>query len=81
MMYFLTIFVLACIPAMIANAKRRNPVLWWLYGFVLFPIALVHVLLTSDLFRRACPQCAEPVRREALICPHCRSEQPASVTA
>ncbi|WP_156970881.1 hypothetical protein [Andreprevotia chitinilytica] len=35
---------LAAIPAMIANFKGRSIVGWYLYGFVIFPLALWHAI-------------------------------------
>ena len=40
--------LLAFIPAFIAKNKGRNPVLWWIYGFAFFIIALIHSLLLKD---------------------------------
>ena len=38
----------AIIPMSIAKSKgRQNLFLWWLYGFFLFLIALIHALLMS----------------------------------
>ena len=41
--------ILFALPAMIAISKGRNFFLWFLYGLLLFPIALVHsILIKSD---------------------------------
>ena len=40
--------LIALIPACIAKNKGRSIGLWWLYGFFLFWIALIHALLMSD---------------------------------
>lgn len=45
----LVLIVLACIPAMIARSKGRSLLLWYLYSFLLFPLALVHALLMKDV--------------------------------
>ncbi len=48
-------------PGMIAHGKGRNFFLWWLYGVVLGPVALVHAMILRDTRR---PQFAEaPARR------------------
>ena len=77
------VFVIVClgvVTAMIAARKGRSPVGWWLYGTLLCIVALPHALLARDLTRQPCPECAEPVRSEAVICPHCRSEIPLLLT-
>jgi hypothetical protein len=39
--------IMAIIVAMIANSKGRNVVSWFLFGFLIWPIALVAVLLAK----------------------------------
>ena len=48
--YFLILaLLLALAPAIIAHGKGRNFLLWWLYGVVLGPVALIHsILLRSN---------------------------------
>ena len=38
-------FFAGLIPAFIANSKGRNFYLWWIYGFLIFGIALIHSLV------------------------------------
>ena len=77
--------VLGFIPATVATRKGGNFLVWWIYGAVLFPFALIHALLmtvppdvadaralATGQFRR-CPHCAEIARVEATVCPHCRT--------
>ncbi|MCE7547267.1 zinc ribbon domain-containing protein [Klebsiella michiganensis] len=78
--------LLGLIPAFIAQSKGRSFGAWWLYGFLLFIIAIIHVLLVkprntvgtvaSDSIdpMRDCPYCAEPVKYQATKCKHCGSE-------
>jgi hypothetical protein len=40
--------LLGLIPANIAKKKGRSFGLWWLYGFLLFIIALIHSLVMKD---------------------------------
>lgn len=47
-------------PGMIAHGKGRNFFVWWVYGVVLGPIALVHAMLLRDTRR---PHFAETPRR------------------
>lgn len=39
--------IMAVIVGMIASSKGRNPVAWGLYGLLIWPIALVHIILTK----------------------------------
>ena len=78
--------LLGLIPAFIAQSKGRSFGGWWLYGFLLFIIAIIHVLfvkprntvgtVASDSIglMRDCPYCAEPVKYQATKCKHCGSE-------
>ena len=48
-MFFIVLWVImAIIVAMIAKSKGRDALLWGLYGFAIWPIALVHILLAKD---------------------------------
>jgi len=38
---------MAVIVAMIANSKGKSPTSWLLYGLVIWPIALVHILISE----------------------------------
>jgi len=69
-------------PASIARRKGRNFVLWWIYGSLIFLIALPHALLiraNQNAFEPApspethfrCPDCRELVRKDAIKCKHC----------
>ena len=37
--------VLGTVTAVIAARRGRDPARWWLYGFLLWPVALPHALL------------------------------------
>ncbi len=78
--------LLGSIPAMIAKSKGREAFVWWIYGTLLFIVALPHSLLLNrdqaaldreaiyNGSMRKCPACAELVRREAKICRYCQTE-------
>jgi hypothetical protein len=69
--------LLALIPAKIAANKGRSFWLWYGFGIAFWIIALIAALVAKDA-RPRCPYCAEPVRAEASVCPHCHREmQPA----
>lgn len=47
-MIYITIGIIAAIiTAMIAYSKGRNAFLWLLYGLLIWPVALVHILLVK----------------------------------
>lgn len=46
---YVVISLMALLPALIAQAKGRPFLLWWMYGVLLFPIALIHAaIIKSD---------------------------------
>ncbi|OMG61586.1 hypothetical protein AUR59_019965 [Stutzerimonas balearica] len=71
-MIFFIALILGLIPAIIAALKGRRFFVWWVYGTLVLIIALPHSLFASIL--KSCPQCKESARRDANICPHCRTE-------
>ena len=46
---------------------------YYLFGLVMWIVA-VPVALTRKDIRPRCPECAENVKPEARICPHCQSQ-------
>lgn len=85
MTYIFLAAVLGAIPALIAQYKGRSAFGWWVFGFLLFPIALVASVLisrekpvqagpakTTDANSlRRCPHCAELIQKAAKKCKHC----------
>lgn len=75
--------VMGVVVAIIANSKGYDPSGWFLYGLLIWPIALVHILtkpkdpriaeqeLVSSGGVKKCADCAELVRAEAKKCRFC----------
>lgn len=86
MSFLVVAALLGLIPAFIAQSKGRSFGGWWLYGFLLFIVAIIHVLFVPSLNSsgaavtdsqgpmRDCPYCAESVKYQATKCKHCGSE-------
>ena len=75
----ITAMVLGLIPAAVATRRGLDFVTWWLYGMLLWPVAVVHVffatpdsvMIAAQMRPRLCPFCAESIRPAAKVCKHC----------
>ena len=89
--YFLiTLFfamLLGIIPGAIARKKGDSFVAWWLFGTLLFIVALPLVLLLPvkregrTAAHKFCPYCSHKMAATATQCPACNRSQPPSAVA
>lgn len=80
---FIAAVVLGIIPAAIAQEKGYNFFAWWVFGTLLFIVALLAAFLIGPTTKKEeergldsgelerCPDCAEPVRAQAARCRFC----------
>ena len=54
-----------------ARRLDRSGFLWFLLSLLLSPVVTGILLLILGPSGKACPKCAETVRREAVLCKHC----------
>ena len=92
LVYFLIGLLAACIVGAVAGSRGRSGFGWFLYGLLLWPLALIHVLVLPKRAEvlerrqlalgeaRKCPHCAEIVRPEARVCRFCgRDLEPGAI--
>lgn len=75
MMVLFVALIIAFIPAYIAKNKGRSFAPWYIFGLLLFPVAVITSLFVGDE-RRTCPYCKSKIDRQATICKYCHSILP-----
>jgi len=50
-------FGMGLLPAFMASQKGRRFVVWWVYGALLFPVAIIHALFIGASFKRGTKNC------------------------
>lgn len=65
--------IMALLVAWIASNKGRSLLGWLIYGLLLWPIALIHVVLISNGSKK-CSKCYSKIDSRATICPSCKHE-------
>lgn len=81
-MYFFIVYVLlAVVVGASASNKNRSAVGWAALSLAISPLVAFLLLFISGENIKKCPQCAEKVKPEALVCKHCsyKFETPAPV--
>lgn len=87
MEFVFLIAALGLIPAAVASKRGYSFFAWWIYGALLWIVAMPHALLlkprTEALEAKAleqggrrCPYCVEIIRLEAIVCKHCSRDVP-----
>ncbi len=68
--------VIAILCAIIANAKSRSGIAWFVAGVIFGVLALIVLVCmprgTSGM--KQCGKCSEHILRDARVCKHCGSE-------
>ena len=73
-MWFI-IWVVSVLISTAIGSKKGNPISGFIVGILLGPIGVILAILSSDNTRINCKYCAENIRKEAVICPHCQRDQ------
>lgn len=79
---FVVAILLGLIPAIIAQHKGRSFIVFWIYGALVFIVALPHALLINPTAKalgnntlaqsfKKCIYCAQIIKAESKVCLHC----------
>ncbi len=82
-MIFVLWFMMGGVVAVIAHSKRFDTTAWFLYGALIWPVALTHVIVKpaappskpTTFYQgdqeKTCPECAEVIKEDAKVCRFC----------
>jgi hypothetical protein len=76
-MYILVAVVFGVVAGILARAKGRNSVGWFIAGLLIGPFALVVAVMPPRVREGRlvqCPACCEVVRHEARVCRYCGTQ-------
>lgn len=66
--------LIGIIPGAIAQQKGHSFIGWWLFGAILFILALPMSLFLKNERSAPCEFCKKTIDREATVCPYCQRE-------
>jgi hypothetical protein len=66
--------VMMIVTGALASRRGRSVIGWLLLALIFTPVVLLILLVLPDRTLKTCPDCAEEVKRDALICRHCGYE-------
>ena len=69
--FVVVLLLIALIPAFIAGQKNQSFWTFYVFGLLLWIVAVPVALCIKDN-RRHCSYCIEPIDDSATACPHCR---------
>lgn len=78
MLYIIICLIAGFAGGAVASAKGRSSLGWFILCFIL-PIAIVVLLFLKEAgavsgVTQQCPHCAEIIKWEAKVCPHCQRD-------
>ena len=72
---FIVLLILGVTVGILAEDKNHSFLLWAVYGFLLFPVALAHITISSDRNHVLCKFCLGYKVRAAKFCKCCGQEE------
>lgn len=70
-MWFVIALIIGIIPALIAKNKGHSFAMWYVFGVLLFIVALPCSLFLKDISGIQCPNCKEWIKEDASVCKYC----------
>lgn len=73
-MVLIILVILGLLSGIIASGKNRSFGKWFIYGFFLGLIAIIHALVIEG--GKKCPECYSVINKEAKVCKFCKHKFP-----